>query len=378
VAATALQSDTPDGTDEAARLFEAHSQQLFGYCLRQLGSRSEAEDAVQTTFLYALRALRRGVVPECESAWLTTIAKNVCRWQRRTLDRRGPLSSDVELDTIALARPTGDEDGRLFGLEDALATMPERQRRALLLREWRGLPTGEVALQLGLSAPALLTRARSSLAQALTLPRRPVLGLAWLIVDLRAHVKALLGGVSAKAAAATAAVVGVGGGVGGVAVERVLADPKPSADPMPAAVQPRLDAPAAVTVAGTSATTSFTVVARGRKEADRTSPARPVTAVVPGRANPRIAPTTPLPRAADPQANPAPSPDASPPTPTPPAALPVEPPRLPEVKLPKQVIPQVDLPLLPPVELPPLPPLPPLPTEELPVPEVPLPTLPLP
>ena len=154
----------------------------------QLGSRAEAEDAVQTTFVYALRALRRGVVPENEAAWLTAIAKNVCHWQRRTLARRGPLSADLDLDTIALARPEPDEEGRLFGLEDALASIPEKQREALLLREWRGLAPREIATELGISGPAthaLLTRARHSLARALTLPARPAAGIAWLVFELR-------------------------------------------------------------------------------------------------------------------------------------------------------------------------------------------------
>ena len=130
-------------------MFEEYSVQIFGYCVHRLGSRSDAEDAVQTTFLYALRALRRGVVPECESAWLTTIARNVCHSQRRTLDRRGRLASAVDLDTIALARPDGDEAELLMGVREALASIPGRQRRALVMREWQGLPTREIASRLG-------------------------------------------------------------------------------------------------------------------------------------------------------------------------------------------------------------------------------------
>ncbi len=231
--AIALPSDRVSATTEAARLFEAHSERLLGYCLGQLGSRAEAEDAVQTTFVYALRALRRGVVPENEAAWLTTIAKNVCHWQRRTLARRGPLSADLDLDTIALARPEPDEEGLLFGLEDALASIPEKQREALLLREWRGLAPREIATELGISGPAthaLLTRARHSLARALTLPARPAAGIAWLVFELRSHVKALFGGASAKAAVAGVAIVSVG--AGGVVAERTLVDPAPPVAPL--------------------------------------------------------------------------------------------------------------------------------------------------
>lgn len=239
-----LQPEPPQrGTGHAARLFEEYSEQILGYCLRQLRSRTEAEDAVQTTFLYALRALRRGVVPECESAWLTTIARNVCHSQRRALDRRGPLASGLDLDTIALGRPDGDEEELLMGLKDALASIPESQRRALVLREWQGLPTREIASRLGMTPPAtqaLLTRARHSLAQALTAAtRRPALSINFgaLFFQLRSHVKALFGGsAAAKAVATTAVVAGVA--IGGVSVERALAGDRgaPQAPP-PGSVQ---------------------------------------------------------------------------------------------------------------------------------------------
>jgi len=212
------------GTEETARLFAEHSEQIFGYCLRHLRSRSEAEDAVQTTFLYALRALRRGVVPECESAWLTAIAKNVCRSQRRTLDRRGSLASDLDLDRVGLAQPDGDEDVILSDLEDALASLPERQRHALFLREWQGLPSREIATSLEMTPTAtyaLLTRARRSLANALIAPQRPVLGLGTLLYQYRFQLKALLGGAGVKAATATLV---VGAVAGGAVVERALGD----------------------------------------------------------------------------------------------------------------------------------------------------------
>ena len=341
MAATALRSDTPDGTHEAARLFEEHSDQLLGYCLRNLGSRSEAEDAVQTTFLYVLRALRRGVVPECESAWLTTIAKNVCHSQRRTLDRRGPLASDVEVDSIAVARPAGDEDGRLFGLEDALAAVPERQRRALLLREWQGLAPSEIATQLGMTGPAtqaLLTRARRSLAQALTLPRRPVVGVVWLIVELRSHVKALLGGISTKAAVTSIAVVGVGAGVGGIAVDRSLAEPKAPVVPVRALNEPSVQAVANARAVGAFFPSS--VAPRLRSAGSRTS--RPGAVSARGDVlGPSTVLTVSVPYSVNPERTPEPAENASPPVPERPVDLPVDPLQLPELGHPTQLVPPV-------------------------------------
>lgn len=205
----------PDG--QAGRLFEEYSDRIYGFCLRRLGCPADAEDAVQTTFLYAHRALQRGVVPDSESTWLHAIAKNVCRSQRRTQVRRGSASSHVDVDSLASLRLVdAGEQETLHGLETALASIPDKQRRALLLREWRGLTSSEIASQLGMSAPAtyaLLTRARRSLAQAMTAPSMPALGLASLLYELRSKLKALVGGLSAKGVttAAVAVVVTVGG-----------------------------------------------------------------------------------------------------------------------------------------------------------------------
>ena len=55
--------------DATRALYEQYANQVFRYCLHQLGSREEAEDAVQSTFLNAFRGIKRGVVPELEAAW---------------------------------------------------------------------------------------------------------------------------------------------------------------------------------------------------------------------------------------------------------------------------------------------------------------------
>ncbi len=179
---------------------------------------------MQTTYLYAHRALERGVVPESEYVWLHSIAKNVCRWQQRTSLRRDRLVSDESADTVA-APEFGDGDTELLmGLQDALASIPESQRHALLLREWQGLSCDEVASKLGTSRAAtnaLLTRARRSLAKAMTaVPQLPGLGLDF--GSLFVKLKALVAGGTAKVAATTLAVAGIA--AGGVVAERTIVE----------------------------------------------------------------------------------------------------------------------------------------------------------
>src|SRR5881392_2497518 len=154
-----------------ASLYEEYSARIFGYCVRRLPSREEAEDAVQHTFMNAFRGLQRGVVPRSESAWLFKIAENVGRERQRSAWRRSRLELVQDPDDMAslAAAPVRSHD-ELAGIADALAELPPNQQRAILLREWQGLSYKETAEQLALSEGAvetLLFRARRSLARKL-------------------------------------------------------------------------------------------------------------------------------------------------------------------------------------------------------------------
>ena len=144
----------PQPPSDATRLlYERHSGRIFGYCLSLLGSREDAEDAVQTTFINAQRGLRRGVVPKFEVAWLFTIARNVCHNSRQAASRRGRLESARDLGALqdVLAMPERGASVSIGELTRALGAIPERQRRALVLREWQGLSYDEIAQELNVS-----------------------------------------------------------------------------------------------------------------------------------------------------------------------------------------------------------------------------------
>jgi RNA polymerase sigma factor (sigma-70 family) len=192
---------------------------VFGFCVNQLGSRDEAEDAVQSTFLNAHRALQRGVTPEAELAWLFKIAHNVCLTRRRSSRRRGRVESPSDLDAVQdiLPAPARESADELIRLTDALSHMPDNQRRAILLREWQGLSYHEIADELQLSQSAvetLIFRARRTLAANLEVePERPsALARVRKVLDIGS----LLGAVKTLIAAgtamqATAAAVAVSG-----------------------------------------------------------------------------------------------------------------------------------------------------------------------
>jgi RNA polymerase sigma-70 factor (ECF subfamily) len=164
--------------DATRALYERYSRQILNYCVHQLNSREEAEDAVQTTFMNAFRGLKRGIVPEAEQAWLFKIAENVCLSRRRSSWRRGKVESPNDFEVLQEIVPSkhANRADELIGLEEALEGMPENQRRAILLREWQGLSYREIADELELSQAAvetLIFRARRSLAAGLENPAPP-------------------------------------------------------------------------------------------------------------------------------------------------------------------------------------------------------------
>ena len=329
---------TPQEAAQAGALYQEYSGRILGYCLRRLRSREEAEDAVQHTFMNAFRALRQGVVPRSEAAWLYKIAENVCRERRRSAWRRNQLElvQDPEgMDSLAVA-PQGVHD-ELAGLADALAELPPNQQRAILLREWQGLSYKEIAEQLELTEGAvetLLFRARRSLARKLDRSR----GRAWgTLGSLAAWGKSLFAGTAAKVALTAAVVAGIAVATPAVRKELAL---RPADASKPAALSPgavvQAPDPRPPAAAPVKHRTAHHAVRKGH---------------VPGTV-PRTRPKGTPPAAPPAGAGAHQSPPAAPPVDVqpPPLHLPPPPP------LPIQLPPPPPLP----VQLPPLPPLPPV------------------
>jgi RNA polymerase sigma factor (sigma-70 family) len=347
----------PLPADTTGLLYERHHQRIFGFCLSQLGSREDAEDAVQTTFINAQRGLHRGVVPEFELAWLFTIARNVCHNTRDSASRRGRVEAVRDLDALQdiVAVPERGGDVSLGELMHVLGGIPERQRQALLLREFQGLSYEEIAKELSVSVAAvetLIFRARRSVAEQLGRKQRRGM-FAWLLALLRWPFQG--GAVPLKLAGVTATVATTAS----LAVVPLTIEHSPAQAPVaPSVDASRLDV---------SAPRQAHEPTRGPK-----TDATPAKTVVATATPPQLSPPPvagndelPTPSTTPPAASPAGGDAETVATPTPPVTVavpsvsldPITTPGL-TVTVPEVTLPPVELPEL---QLPPVPNLPKLP-----------------
>ena len=127
------------------QLLVPYERPLYALCRGILGHADDAEDAVQETFLRALRALPAFRGDAAVRSWLYRIAVNVCLDRKRSYqptepwdEERSPAVSHAgSPESIAL---------RHLHLMEALGCLLPRQRVILLLKELEGWSVGEIAV----------------------------------------------------------------------------------------------------------------------------------------------------------------------------------------------------------------------------------------
>ena len=132
------------------RLMIETQQRVMGTAWRLLGSREDARDACQEVYLRVFRHLGRFRAGEDFFAWLYRITVNVCRDAARRRRRNPPAVFPVA-EPSAPAEAEEDVLGaeRWNLLLEALATLPPKERAALVLRDLEGLTSEQVARVLG-------------------------------------------------------------------------------------------------------------------------------------------------------------------------------------------------------------------------------------
>jgi RNA polymerase sigma-70 factor (ECF subfamily) len=151
-------------------LVDRHVRGVHAFVYRLLGSRAEAEEVCQESFLRLWKHADTFVARAKPSTWLYRVAHNLAvdRLRRR---REASHPTGIE-DVPTSERPSLHLYDKQVALavEAALATLPERQRAAISLVHYQGMSNAEAAEVLGVKVRALeslLARGRQQLRERL-------------------------------------------------------------------------------------------------------------------------------------------------------------------------------------------------------------------
>lgn len=165
--------------DWLAERFEKHRTHLRAVGYRMLGSLSDADDAIQETWLRLNRSDPQTI--ENLGGWLTTVIARVCLDILRSRKRHGeePLYARVPDPIVSQVQARNPEHEALLADSVGLAllvvleTLPPAERLAFVLHDMFDVPFEEIAPIVGRSAAAarqLASRARRRVRGAAPLP----------------------------------------------------------------------------------------------------------------------------------------------------------------------------------------------------------------
>jgi RNA polymerase sigma-70 factor (ECF subfamily) len=154
--------------DAATALVRRYQRRVFGLAATMVGDRMQAEDVAQEAFVRAWRHAaafdpRRGSV----STWLLTITRNLAIDTLRV--RRSEPLDPTALAAMSGAEPRpGPAEAAMTGsevdqLRQALAQLPDEQRRAIVLAAIGGRTGQEVSEAEGIPLGTAKTRIRTAL-----------------------------------------------------------------------------------------------------------------------------------------------------------------------------------------------------------------------
>ena len=184
---TAEQTSSPDDIetliqrclqgDQAAweRIVRLHWRRVFNVAYKFVGTHDQAEDLTQDIFLKVFKSLETFDRRANFQTWLISVSRNLCidhyrsvRKERQTIDR------DVDANELS---PAAVEAGPIAALEqrdrvtllrEALASLPDTLRTAVLMRDIQELSYQDIATRLDLpegTVKSRINRGRTELAR---------------------------------------------------------------------------------------------------------------------------------------------------------------------------------------------------------------------
>jgi RNA polymerase sigma-70 factor, ECF subfamily len=157
------------------RLYRTHGARMKNLARNVLGNPTDAEDAVQETFMKVQRSIAGFRGQSSFVTWTYRILINTCYDARRSRQRKKEVANDDSEETPRLEpRAPGAHPTLRMALERALERLTRHQRDVFLLYEVEGFRHAEIAGMLEMTETAsknTLFQAKKNLRQMLEPPR---------------------------------------------------------------------------------------------------------------------------------------------------------------------------------------------------------------
>ena len=143
-----------------AELVDAYYARCLRFAMHMLANRSDAEEAVQDTFVRVYRALPGYEEREAFEPWLFRILANRCRSAGARERRRSEFVEFGEVPERATDRRHDESIAWREEIVRALASLPPEQREAFLMRHVEDLTYDDMAIATGAGISALKMRVK--------------------------------------------------------------------------------------------------------------------------------------------------------------------------------------------------------------------------
>jgi RNA polymerase sigma-70 factor (ECF subfamily) len=156
--------------DDYRYIVRRYQAVLLAHLAGKLGSKDQAEEAAQESLVRAYFNMNKLRSPDSFFSWLLGIADRVAKEHHR----KEMLHQQREVIRSFSQEAAGPELSQDYGLEAAIAELPESYRRVVLLRYYGGRSCSQVAEQLDMplgTVTKTLSRAYAMLRESLQQPK---------------------------------------------------------------------------------------------------------------------------------------------------------------------------------------------------------------
>lgn len=145
------------------QIAEKYYNDIYYFCCYQTGSLEDAYDLAQDTFLRFIRYVDNYKYQNLKG-YLLTIAMNLCRnyIREKALTPEEPDSLHTQKEPVCMKISNSRTEHSML-LADALRSLPDVQREAVLLHHFYGYKNREIARMTGASYAAVKSRVKQGL-----------------------------------------------------------------------------------------------------------------------------------------------------------------------------------------------------------------------